>query len=118
MDALFIGLVAVFLIVGVFFALVGVIGILRFPEFFSRTQASTCISSMGVVGATIAGIFYCIFNHMPAIWYVKLVMIAAMIFLSGSVSGHSLAKGTYKRGHRPVKGFVKNDYEEDGYNDD
>lgn len=106
------------LAVGVFFAAVGVIGILKFPDYFARAQASTCISTMGVIGACLSGILYCVANGMPAVWYVKLVLIALMIMISAAVSGHSLSKGTYKRGHRPhYGGFVKDDYKEDGFDE-
>ena len=112
-------LMIVSLALGVFFAFMGVLGVLTYEDFFSRTQASTCITTMGVIGAILTGIFFCIDQGLITIWYVKLVMIAGLIFLSSAVSGHSLMKGTYKRGHRPHgNGFVLNDYEEDGYNDD
>ena len=111
-------LVGFFLIVGLFFAGVGVFGILFFPDFNSRSQASTTITTLGTLGAIISGILYCLFSGLAAIWWVKLVMIALMIMLSGAVSAHSLAKGTYKRGHRPHHGgFVKDDYKEDGFDE-
>lgn len=112
-------LMMISLAMGVFFGLMGVIGVLTYDDFFSRTQAATCITTMGVIGAILTGIFFCIEQGLMSIWYVKLIMIAGLIFLSSAVSGHSLMKGTYKRGHRPHNGgFVLNDYEEDGYNDD
>lgn len=119
MDYFVGALIAVCLLTGLFFAGVGVLGVLKMPGFFARTQASTCITTMGVIGAILAGIIFCAYNRMPAIWFVKIIMIALMIFLSSAVSGHSLSKGHYKRGHRAHGvGFVKNDYQEDGYNDD
>lgn len=119
MEALFIGLIAVCLVVGIFFSLVGVIGILRFPDFFARSQAATCITTMGTIGAVLAGIIYCIATGLSAIWYVKLVMILGLILVSSAVAGHSLSKGAYKRGHRPngETAFEKDDYEEDGYDE-
>lgn len=119
MEIIATGLIAVCLLAGIFFAGVGVFGVLKMPGFFARTQAATCITTMGVIGATLAGMIYCAANGMSAIWYVKIIMIALMIFMSSAVSGHSLSKGHYKRGHRAHgAGFVKNDYQEDGYNDD
>lgn len=119
METLFTGLVAVCLIVGIFFAAVGVIGILKFPDFFARSQASTCITTMGAIGAVLAGIFYCAYHGLGAVWYVKLVMIVGLILISSAVAGHSLSKGSYKRGHRPNDevAFDKDDYEEDGYDE-
>lgn len=119
MESVMTVLVAVCLVIGIFFALAGVVGVLKYKDFFSRTQAATCITTMGVVGAILAGIFYSISKGFAPIWYVKLIITALLIFLSGAVSGHSLAKGNYKRGHRPEHGgFALNDYEEDGLNDD
>ena len=111
-------LCAASLVVGVFFACTGVFGILRFPDFFARAQASTGISTLGVLGAVFSGIFYAVGNGLPAVWYVKLIMVALMVMISAAVSGHALSKGTYKRGHRPHHGgFVKDDYKEDGFDE-
>lgn len=118
MGNLLIVLTGLCLAAGIFFAAVGVIGILKFPDFFARTQASTCITTLGAIGAVTAGILYCAYNGLPMIWYVKLILIAAMILIGSAISGHALEKGTYKRGHRPHNGgFVKDDYEEDGFDE-
>ena len=111
-------LCAAALLAGILFAATGVIGILRFPDFFARAQASTCISTLGVMGAILSGIFYAMGNGLGAVWYVKLILVCLMIMISAAVSGHSLSKGTYKRGHRPHHGgFVKDDYKEDGFDE-
>lgn len=118
MHNILLALIAVCLAGGIFFAGVGVIGILRFPDFFARTQASTCITTLGTLGAVAAGVLYCAANGLPAIWYVKLLLIGAMVMVSAAISGHALEKGTYKRGHRPHgEGFVKDDYKEDGFDE-
>ncbi|MBR2942638.1 MAG: monovalent cation/H(+) antiporter subunit G [Clostridia bacterium] len=118
MELLLTILCAAALLVGVLFTFTGVVGILRFPDYFARAQAATCISTLGVLGAVASGIFYAIANGLPMVWYVKLVMVALMIMISAAVSGHSLSKGTYKRGHRPhFGGFVKDDYKEDGFDE-
>lgn len=118
MSLIFTILIAACLLIGVFFAAVGVIGILRFPDYFARAQASTCITTMGTVFAMLAGILYAAANGFGAVWYVKLVLVALMIMVSSAVSAHSLSKGTYKRGHRPhFGGFAKDDYKEDGFDE-
>jgi len=118
MELLLTILCAAALLCGILFAATGVIGILRFPDYFARAQASTCISTLGVLGAVLAGIFYAAANGLPMVWYVKLIMVALMIMISAAVSGHSLSKGTYKRGHRPhFGGFAKDDYKEDGFDE-
>lgn len=104
------------LAVGAFFSAIGVIGILKFHGYYGRIQASTCITTLGVLGAVTCGLIYAVYNHLGGTTYVKLVLIAVLIAISSSVSAHALTKGTYKRGHRPhTGGYVKDDYEEDGF---
>lgn len=110
-------IVSFFLVVGVFFAAVGVLGMVKFPDFFSRAQAFTCIGTMGIIGTGVGSLIYYAANGMPAVWYVKTVMIIALIMFTSAISGHSLDKGAYKSGLRPKGGFVKDDYEDNGYND-
>lgn len=100
--------------VGAFFALTGVLGVLRFKEFAARVQAATCITTLGALGVVAAGIFCCADGGQPAIWYVKLVIIGLLLFISSAMAGHALARANYRRGHRPAEGFVKDDYKEDG----
>ena len=49
---------------GAFFALVGVLGILRMPDTFCRMQASTCVSTLGVIGVALGGLLHAIFAFM------------------------------------------------------
>lgn len=104
------------LTVGAFFSAIGVIGILKFHSYYGRIQASTCITTLGVLGAVICGLIYAVYSGLGGTAYVKLVMIAILIAVSSAISAHALTKGTYKRGHRPMNGgYVKDDYEEDGF---
>ena len=48
----------VFLVIGLYFAVAGTIGILKMPDVFSRMQASTCVATLGMIGVAIAGILY------------------------------------------------------------
>ena len=43
-------IIDVLIAVGAFFALAGTLGILKMPDTFCRMQASTCITTMGVIG--------------------------------------------------------------------
>lgn len=109
-------LVAIFLAIGIFFTAVGVIGILKLPDFFARLQASTCITTLGAAGACAAGLTYAISKNLEPVVIVKLVLILLLVMITSAVSGHSLLKGDYMRGHRPHNGgFVRDDYEEDGH---
>ncbi|MCI2047094.1 MAG: monovalent cation/H(+) antiporter subunit G [Faecalibacterium sp.] len=105
------------LAVGVFFAFVGVVGILRFPDFFARSQAATCITTLGTIGAMIAALIYAVASGYSTIVIVKLLVIGLMIVATSAVSGHALEKGNYRRGHRATGGFAEDDYGKDGFNE-
>ena len=47
--------------VSLYFAIAGTIGINKMPDTFSRMQASTLITTLGVLGANIGAILYAIF---------------------------------------------------------
>ena len=86
---------------GAFFALVGVLGILRMPDTFCRMQASTCVSTLGVLGVALGGVLYaaCVMHSASAA--VKIAVIGLLILVTNPVGSHALAKGAYKAGIRP-----------------
>jgi len=49
------------LVIGAFFALAGTLGVLKMPDTFCRMQASTCITTLGMLGVAIGGLLYAIF---------------------------------------------------------
>ena len=51
-------LIVLFLAVGIFFALAGVVGILRMPDSLCRMQASTNTATLGTLGALIGVSLY------------------------------------------------------------
>lgn len=88
---------------GLVFAVAGTIGILKMPDPFSRMQAATCISTMGVLGVALGGILYTIFVMHNSAAAVKIVAIALMILATNPVGSHVIAKGAYSHGYRPKK---------------
>ena len=103
----------VLLAVGVFFSFVGVLGLLRMPDVFGRLQASTCIPSLGNICLILGGVVYAIGYGMDAATVVKLLVIMLMILCTNPISNHSLLKGAYNGGIKPVREMVMDDYQED-----
>ena len=102
----------VLIAVGAFFALVGVLGILRMPDTFCRMQASTCVSTLGVLGATLGGLIHAIFIMGSASAAVKIAVIGLLILVTNPVGSHAIAtiaKGAYKAGIRPEKPMETDD---------
>lgn len=96
-------IIDLFIGIGAIFALAGTIGIIKMPDVYCRMQASTCITTLGVLGVCIGAIIYTIgVMHSPATT-VKVIVIAALIFTTNPVGAHALAKGAYQHGIRPEK---------------
>ena len=93
----------VLIAVGAFFALVGVIGILRMPDAFCRMQASTCVSTLGVIGVTLGALIRALLSAdtLTPGTAVKIVVIGLLILVTNPIGSHALAKGAYKAGIRP-----------------
>ena len=103
----------VFLAVGLFFSFVGVLGLIRMPDVYGRLQASTCIPTLGNICLIVGGVIYAIGTGMDTATVVKLLVIMLMILCTNPISNHSLLKGAYNGGIKPVREMVIDDYKED-----
>jgi len=101
------------IVVGLFFALAGTKGIIKMPDTFCRMQASTCISTLGVLCTAIGAILYAAVIMGSAGTAVKIGLIALLILLTNPVGAHSIAKGAYKAGIRPEKEMTVDEYGRD-----
>jgi len=85
----------VILLGGVFFCVVGGIGLIRLPDFYSRCHAAGMTDSAGAAGVLVG---LCFFAEPLVI--AKLLTVVAFIWLSSVVSTHALVKAAYARGIR------------------
>lgn len=81
-------------IVGSAFALLAAVGVLRMPDVFTRMQASTKASTLGlgclVIGAAI--------QLGDGLSIIRLFSVGAFLFLTTPVSAHVIARGAYRAG--------------------
>ena len=89
--------------IGLVFALAGTKGILKMPDTFCRMQASTCVSTLGVLGVVIGGALYafCVMGSVST--GVKVLFIGLLIITINPIGSHAIAKGAYRAGIRPDK---------------
>lgn len=106
-------IIDVLIAVGAFFALAGTLGILKMPDTFCRMQASTCITTMGVIGVGLGGLLYAIFIMGSPATAVKVCVIVALVLVTNPVGAHAIAKGAYQAGIRPEKKMEIDDYRRD-----
>jgi multicomponent Na+:H+ antiporter subunit G len=108
--------IGIFMILGVFFAAIGTIGILRMPDVFGRLQASTCIATLSTFCSSLAGILYVIDNRenfASVSTIVKLVLFILLVIVTNPISNHALCKAAYRTGVKPGKGLIIDDYKAD-----
>jgi multicomponent K+:H+ antiporter subunit G len=86
-------MVAAALLVGAFFTLVGSIGLLRFPDFFSRLHAPTKASTLGVGALLIASLI-----HSADLLSLHELLIALFLFMTAPVSAYVLGKAAMHLG--------------------
>jgi len=93
-----------FMVSGSFFVIVGAVGTLRFPDFWSRLHAVSITDSAGVI-LLFAGM--CIQAGFTLIT-VKLIIIGVFLFITGPTSTHAIANAALVSGLRPkeAKGFT------------
>ena len=89
------------MVCGLYFALAGTKGVLKMPDTFCRMQASTCVSTLGVIGVALGGLIHAIFIMGSASAAVKIAVICLLILVTNPVGSHAIAKGAYKAGIRP-----------------
>ena len=86
------------LLIGGFFCVVGGIGLLRMPDFYTRMHAASVTETLGV-GFVLLGLM------LLAGWTlitVKLLMIGVLIFFVSPTASHALAKAALSRGTKPL----------------
>jgi len=88
---------------GSFFIITGAFGIYKFPEFWSRLQASSVTDSLGVYLILLGLAVQSGFTFVT----VKLVIIGVFLFITGPTSTHALANAAFISGLRPVVKILK-----------
>lgn len=99
-------LTILFILSGIFFLLVGSIGIIRLPDFYSRTHATSKSDTLGMM-LVIGGLI--IFEGWD-INSAKLLLVLLFIALSNPIGSHALARAAHKTGVTPF--FTGNKKEE------
>ncbi|WP_350333357.1 monovalent cation/H(+) antiporter subunit G [Coralliovum pocilloporae] len=99
---------AVLVLIGALFALVASIGILRFPDLYTRMHAA---SKAGTLGSGLMLLALAIHSLEPD---VVTRALAGIIFflLTAPISSHLLARAAYVVGYKPWDGTVRDDYKD------
>ncbi|MEO1492431.1 MAG: monovalent cation/H(+) antiporter subunit G [Pseudomonadota bacterium] len=86
------------LLAGGFFCIVGAIGLNRMPDIFTRMHATSVSDTMGV-GLLVLGMLSQTTDWTVA---VRLVIILIVLYVTGAVASHALARAALHAGEKPL----------------
>ncbi|MBN1595178.1 monovalent cation/H(+) antiporter subunit G [candidate division FCPU426 bacterium] len=104
--------VYILLAVGLFFNFVGIVGLLRFPDVYTRLHAETKTTTFGTIFTSTAIAFYsfCQYFYLDDSAGLSLgihVLLAIVVLAFTNATGsHAIAQAAYNRGQKPVQAVV------------
>jgi multicomponent Na+:H+ antiporter subunit G len=90
-------LTLVLILAGTGFFIAGTVGLLRFPDFYTRVHSMAKADNVGL-GLLVAGL--ALQSDAPTA-LAQLLLVWFLVLLSGVSGAHLLARGVYRRGKRP-----------------
>jgi multicomponent Na+:H+ antiporter subunit G len=86
------------LVSGGFFCVVGAVGLIRMPDFYTRMHAASVIETLGA-GLILLGL---LLQAGFTLVSVKLLMVAVLILFASPTATHALARAAMLRGLKPA----------------
>lgn len=86
------------LALGGIFCVIGAVGLLRMPDFYTRMHAASVIETLGA-GLVIAGLMI---QAGLTLATAKLAILGLLIFFASPTATHALAKAAHERGIEPL----------------
>ncbi|MFG6121290.1 monovalent cation/H(+) antiporter subunit G [Thalassobacillus sp. B23F22_16] len=96
------------LLIGTFFIFSSSVGILRFPDVYTRLHAVTKGATLGVAGIMIGAFLFLFIEH--GIISGKLILGTIFVFMTAPVSGHMISRAGYHNGVKLWDKSVRDDY--------
>ncbi len=103
-------LICTSLLLGTFFLISGSIGVLRFPDVYTRLHAATKSSTLGVAGILIGAFLFMYVEH--DVVSGKLLLGILFVLLTAPVSGHMIGRAAYRSGVRLWDRSIQDQYKE------
>lgn len=82
---------------GLFFMIFGALGILRFPDLYTRLHPAGKAGTAGVLSIFIGLIIYSGFSTLS----LRIILIALFIVITSPVASHAIARGAIESGIKP-----------------
>lgn len=104
--------IGILLLIGVTFNALGVIGILRFPDVYTRLHADTKATTYGSIFTALAVIVYSLAHFRSttdpqyATLAVHAVIAVVVLALTNATGAHAIARAAHRSGVKPARAVV------------
>ncbi len=105
-------LIIAFLGIGTFFNTLGIVGLLRFPDVYTRMHATTKMTTFGSVFTALAVIIYGAASFLGsmdpayAILSIHTLIAAVALAFTNALGSHAIARGAHRSGIQPIQAVV------------
>ncbi|WP_245831766.1 monovalent cation/H(+) antiporter subunit G [Oceanobacillus senegalensis] len=93
-------LIILSILIGAFLIVSASIGIIRFPDVYTKLHAATKASTLGIAGILIAAFLYLYLHH--DIISGKLLIAILFMMITNPVSAHMISRAAHSKGISPV----------------
>lgn len=102
-------IITIFLLSGAFFLLSSSIGVIRFPDVYTRLHATTKGATLGIFGLLIGAFLFMYVEH--NIMSGKLLLAIVFTLLTAPVADHMISRAAHRVGVKPVTKNKTAEYE-------
>jgi multicomponent Na+:H+ antiporter subunit G len=105
-------LIWVSMLIGLFFNTMGILGILRFPDVYTRLHADTKATTFGSIFTSLAVVIYGINQFFSttdgqyAALTLHTIIAVIVLAITNATGAHAIARAAHKRGHGPKLAVV------------
>lgn len=108
------GIISLLVFIGVFFSLLGSIGLMRFPDVYMRIHAATKSATLGVVAIMLATFIFLWVTE--EIFVMKMLLAIIFVFLTAPVAALMVSRAAHRVGVPLWEGSTQDDLA-DSYED-
>ena len=109
LDIIINTLVIIFSCLGIFFFLVGTLGLIRLPDVYTRLHAATKCDTLGAGSILFALAVYERFS----VNGLKMIVLAFLVMVMSSTTGHAVSRAAYRVGIMPWRKKVSTAFPEE-----
>jgi multicomponent Na+:H+ antiporter subunit G len=99
--------ISLLILIGVFFSVVGSVGLIRLPDVYTRLHAVTKSATLGIIALLSSVVLF--FLGTDHVFTGKIFLGILFVFLTGPVAGHMIGRAAYKSGVKLSDKSVQDD---------